>query len=62
MNKPDLNDVRSSDPVQRLLEDSWNSRSRRFSRRELAAEAMAAVLFLGCAVPLALTALGDPPR
>jgi diguanylate cyclase (GGDEF)-like protein len=60
MTKPDLNDdVRSSDPVQRLLEDSWKTRSRRFSWRELVAETLAAAVFLGCAIPLALTALAS---
>jgi len=57
MNRPNLDDVRSTDPVQRLLEDSWKSRSRRFNRRELVVEAGAAALFLGCAFPLALHAL-----
>jgi diguanylate cyclase (GGDEF)-like protein len=54
-----LEDVRSSDPVERLLEDSWQTRSRQASRRELAVEAIAAVLFLCCAVPLALVALAS---
>ena len=57
MNRPNLDDVRSTDPVQRLLEDSWKSRSRRFNRRELIVEAGAALLFLGCAFPLALHAV-----
>ena len=54
-----LDDVRSTDPVERLLEDSWKRRSRRLNRRELLAEAIAAALFLGCAIPLALTALAS---
>jgi diguanylate cyclase (GGDEF)-like protein len=58
MNRPNLDDVRSTDPVQRLLEDSWKSRSRRFNRRELVVEAGAAALFLGCAIPLAIHAAG----
>jgi diguanylate cyclase (GGDEF)-like protein len=54
-----MDDVRSTDPVERLLEDSWKRRSRRLNRRELVAETIAAALFLGCAVPLALTALAS---
>ena len=54
-----LDDVRSTDPVERLLEDSWKRRSRRLNRRELVAEAIAAALFLGYAVPLALTAVAS---
>src|SRR5271165_3945008 len=59
MNLPTLDDVRSTDPVERLLEDSWETRSRRVSRRELLVETLASVLFLCCAVPLALTALAS---
>ena len=59
MNKPALDDVRAADPVERLLEDSWKARGRRFNRRELAAEAVASALFLGCAIPMALTALAS---
>ncbi len=54
-----LEDVRASDPVGRLLEDSWASRSRRAGKRELIAEVGAAMLFLAVAVPLALPALAD---
>jgi diguanylate cyclase (GGDEF)-like protein len=57
MNDAPHDDVRSTDPVERLLEDSWSTRSRGLTRRELAAESVAAALFLLCAVPLALTAL-----
>ena len=42
-------DARASDPVDRLLEDSWETRSRRASARELVSEAVAAGLFLGVA-------------
>ena len=59
MSKPDLDDVRSTDPVQRLLEDSWKTRSRRVNPRELAAEGAAATLFLCCAIPLALAAFAS---
>jgi diguanylate cyclase (GGDEF)-like protein len=59
MTNPDLNDARFSDPVQRLLEDSWTARSRPYNRRELVAESLAAVLFLGFAVPLGLDALAS---
>ncbi|MGO9902692.1 MAG: HD domain-containing phosphohydrolase [Solirubrobacteraceae bacterium] len=54
-----LEDVRASDPVGRLLEDSWASRSRRAGKRELIAEVGAAIVFLAVAVPLALPALSD---
>jgi len=57
MNEPRLDDIRSADPVERLLEDSWEARGRRLNRRELGVESVAAVLFLGCAIPLALDAL-----
>jgi diguanylate cyclase (GGDEF)-like protein len=53
-----VDDVRSTDPVERLLEDSWESRSRRLSRREVVVEAAAAILFICAAVPLALLAPG----
>ncbi len=59
MNEPALDDIRSADPVERLLEDSWKARGRRFSRRELAVETVASTLFLGCAIPLALAALAS---
>jgi diguanylate cyclase (GGDEF)-like protein len=61
MNVLDVEDMRPTDPVERLLEDSWKTRSRRLSRRELLAEAIAAALFLGCAVPLAVAALASHP-
>ena len=54
-----LEDVRASDPVERLLEDSWGSRSRRASRRELISEGAAATLFLAVAVPLAAAPLAN---
>jgi diguanylate cyclase (GGDEF)-like protein len=54
MHGPTLDDARSSDPVERLLEDSWQTRSRRMGGWELIVETAAALLFLGCAVPLAL--------
>jgi diguanylate cyclase (GGDEF)-like protein len=53
----ELDDVRSSDPVERLLEESWTTRSRRVGSRELRVESLAAVAFLCCAIPLALPAL-----
>ena len=61
MNEPNLNDVRYTDPVQRLLEDSWTGRRRDSSRQELLVESAAAVLFLACAIPLAAHALGAHP-
>ena len=44
--------------VDQLLEESWESRERRGSRRELTVEAIAAVLFAGAAAALLL---GSPP-
>jgi diguanylate cyclase (GGDEF)-like protein len=52
-----LDDARSSDPVERLLEDSWEHRGERASRRELTVEAVAAGGFLLVAIPLAIPAL-----
>jgi diguanylate cyclase (GGDEF)-like protein len=49
----DMEDARSDDPVERLLEDSWQTRTRTLSRRELAVESVAALLFCACAIPLA---------
>ncbi|HEX4465833.1 MAG TPA: HD domain-containing phosphohydrolase [Solirubrobacteraceae bacterium] len=57
MSGPALDDVRSRSLVQRLLEDSWRGRSRRAGSREIAVELCAGALFLGFAVPLAVTAL-----
>ncbi len=54
-----LDDARSTDPVDRLMEDSWESRTQRATPRELVVEAVAAVLFLGIAVPLAVPALAS---
>ena len=51
-------DVRATAASERLLEDSWEARSRSVSRRELVAEGAAGLLFLACAVPLAVTAVG----
>ncbi len=56
-----IEDIRSTDPVERLLEDSWKTRSRRLNRRELTAESVAAALFLCCAIPLALFAPASQP-
>jgi diguanylate cyclase (GGDEF)-like protein len=61
MTEPALDDARSRDPVERLLEDSWETRSRRVGTRELIVETAAAVLFLACAIPLALPALASTP-
>jgi diguanylate cyclase (GGDEF)-like protein len=59
MQDTQLDDARASDPVERLLEDSWESRTDRASRRELIVEGAAAVLFLGVAGPLAASALAS---
>ena len=50
-----LEDARASAPAERLLEDSWEQRSRRTTKRELRAEAAAGALFLIFAGTLALT-------
>jgi diguanylate cyclase (GGDEF)-like protein len=44
--------TRPDTAVDQLLEDSWESRERRGSRRELSVEAVAAVLFAGAAAAL----------
>jgi diguanylate cyclase (GGDEF)-like protein len=56
-----LDDVRSNDPVERLLEDSWDSRSRVADARELSVEAVGAALFLCFAAPLAASGFSDHP-
>jgi diguanylate cyclase (GGDEF)-like protein len=55
MNSAALDDVRASAPTERLLEDSWEARSRSTNRRELVTEITAGALFLLCAGALALT-------
>ena len=52
MQDSQLDDARASDPVERLLEESWESRTQRANRRELVVEGSAAVLFLAVAGPL----------
>ncbi|HEY1358276.1 MAG TPA: HD domain-containing phosphohydrolase [Thermoleophilaceae bacterium] len=52
-----MDEVRATEASERLLEDSWEARSRRASRRELAAEAVAGLVFLACAGPLAVAAI-----
>src|ERR1700761_7676612 len=59
MHDAGLDDARAADPVERLLEDSWESRTGRASRRELIGEFAAAVLFLAVAVPLAVPAIAS---
>jgi hypothetical protein len=54
-----LDDARSSNPVERLLEDSWAARKRAVSQREFLVEASAAAIFLGLAIPLAIPALSS---
>ena len=51
-----LTEDQASDPVERLLEDSWDSRSRRANRRELLVEGSAAAVFLAIAIPAAIGA------
>ncbi len=55
MSTPALDDARATAPAERLLEDSWEQRSRRTSKRELRAETAAGALFLLCAGALAVT-------
>jgi diguanylate cyclase (GGDEF)-like protein len=52
-----VDDARALGVVERLLEDSWVTRSRQASSNELIVEAAAAVLFLAIAVPLAISSL-----
>src|SRR2546430_7177143 len=59
MNDAALDDARSSNPVERLLEDSWATRKRGLNQRELLVEASAAAIFLGLAIPLAIPALSN---
>jgi HD-GYP domain-containing protein (c-di-GMP phosphodiesterase class II) len=59
MKDSQLDDARASDPVERLLEESWESRDERANRRELVVEGSAAVLFLAVAGPLAAPALAS---
>src|ERR1700730_12533488 len=54
-----LDDVRSSNPVERLLEDSWAARKRGLNQRELLVEDSAAAIFLCLAVPPAISALSS---
>jgi len=54
---PALEDVRARDPVERLLEDSWDARSERASRRELIVEGTASAVFFAVAVPVGASAL-----
>jgi diguanylate cyclase (GGDEF)-like protein len=49
-----VDDMRSEAPAERLLEDSWHTRSRRLPRRELVSEVVAALLFLAVVAALAL--------
>ena len=56
-----LEDLRSTDPVERLLADSWKSRSRSLGARELTVETIAGLLFLCFAGPLAIGAVASHP-
>lgn len=55
---PTLEDIRSTNTVERLLEDSWGARSRRRDKRERLVEASAVASFLACATALAVLAPG----
>jgi diguanylate cyclase (GGDEF)-like protein len=52
-----VGDPRATDPADRLLEESWSDREHPAARREVLVEAVAALLFLAVAVPMALPAL-----
>jgi diguanylate cyclase (GGDEF)-like protein/putative nucleotidyltransferase with HDIG domain len=52
--EPLLEDARSADPVERLLEDSWRSRAQRAKPRELTVEAILSGLFLAVAISMAV--------
>ncbi len=54
MTQPTAEDIRSDDAAERLLEDSWETRSRGVDRRELLTEVAAGALFVLCAVALLL--------
>jgi diguanylate cyclase (GGDEF)-like protein len=54
---PLAEDARSSNPVERLLEESWEERSRGPNARKLVVESAATGLFLAVAVPWALPSL-----
>jgi diguanylate cyclase (GGDEF)-like protein len=56
-----LEDLRPNNPVERLLEESWDSRSRSLDTRELTVEAIASALFLCVAGPLAIAAVASRP-
>jgi diguanylate cyclase (GGDEF)-like protein len=58
---PALEDVRASGPVERLLEESWDERSRTADRRERIVESAAVLSFLVCAIGLALLAPSSRP-
>ena len=57
LSRSDALRANSDDPAERLLEESWNKRQRRAGHRELIVESVAAVLFLGVALPLGLPAI-----
>jgi diguanylate cyclase (GGDEF)-like protein len=50
-----VDDMRSETAAERLLEDSWHTRSRRLPRRELISELVAALLFVVAVTGLALS-------
>jgi diguanylate cyclase (GGDEF)-like protein len=59
MHPTELDDARAADPVERLLEDSWESRAQHATGRELVGEFVAAPLFLAIAVPLAMPSIAS---
>jgi diguanylate cyclase (GGDEF)-like protein len=54
-----VDDARAAGPLERLLEECWEARSRRPSRRELLVETSAALVFLAIAIPLAIPAFAS---
>ena len=59
MHNSEPDDARASDPVERLLEESWDSRGQGAGRRELVLETLAGVLFVLIAAPLAAPSIAS---
>src|SRR5919204_2277995 len=55
MTSTTVDEVRSAGGAERLLEETWQERSRHVSRRELFTEVAAGALFIACALALLLT-------
>jgi diguanylate cyclase (GGDEF)-like protein len=55
MTSAPVDEMRSAAAAERLLEETWEERSRRMSRRELLTEVVAGALFGACALALLMT-------